>query len=123
MAYASTVAVSRAGDRVRVTVTETDADATTEATLEIGQQYLTLLSQEFKQSAGGAGGFTPSLSTKSAGTAGDGLLYTSGDSTGILNSRINVQAYSADGKYYHRAEAARLDDNDLVTVYTFKIGW
>ena len=123
MAYSSTVSVSRAGDRVRVSVTETEAASGTEATLDIGLPYLTLISQEQDLTAGSGTTVAGSLSTKSGGTAGDGLMYSASASAGSLSSGLNVAIYSAAGKLYHKANPASASDNSVTTVYLFKVGW
>tara|TARA_Y100000593_G_scaffold2827_1_gene5689 strand:+ start:9383 stop:9754 length:372 start_codon:yes stop_codon:yes gene_type:complete len=123
MAYASTVTVTRHGDRVKVTVAETDAGTTAEATIESGIRYLKLISVEQDLTAGSAATVAPSVSTKTGGTAGDGLLYSASASAGALNAGLDVSIYSADGKLYHKANPNTGSNNSVTTVYHFKTDW
>jgi len=131
MAYASVITVTRAGDKLRVTIAETDAASTSETSaIETGQNYLTLVSQEADLVSGTGSTIDPEIGTKTAFSLGDGLVYANKTaSAGLLNSAAlgvnpGVPFYSSDGKLYVTSKPNDASANHVInSTYLFKIGW
>ena len=128
MAYATVNTVTRQGDQVRVTISETDAAAASESSaIETGQKYLTLLSQAAILSSGTGATIDPRVGTKTGFAKGDGLSYETGTAAAaVLNNnvlQVMNRCYTADGKLYHRSTVNAGTNNAITTEYLFKIGW
>ncbi len=124
MAYAATITVERQPLYIVVTISETEATSTSEATLEIMPKWGALVRQAAEKTAGSCSTIDPLLGTASD-PSGTDLVYANGTAAADLDNlpAQPVPYFSSDGTLYHRSQPNSGSDNSITTKYYFLAKW
>ncbi len=126
MAYNATVTITQLGGRkLRVVITETDAEASSEATIAGLPTEGLLLTQLADKTAGAGSTIDPRLTTASGSTLATQTIIENGTAAAsISNVASPAFPYSSDtGTLYHKSGVDSGTNNSITTVYLIKAGW
>jgi hypothetical protein len=126
MAYTSSYVIHHLGGRdYRVVLTEGNATATSETTIE-GLPKKGIVTAQRLVKTGGSGGstFAPILQ-EATGVANAAYTVVQATAAADQNNAVDPPAeyVSADGKLYHRSVANAGTDSDLIVIYHIRAGW
>jgi hypothetical protein len=124
MAYAAAVTVTRRGGEIRVTISETEAASTSEATIDLGVQKFRVHRQICTLSSGSATTVDPILGNATA-PSGANIILENDTAAATADNAITggVTGYSSNGTLYHRSQVDSATDNTVVSVYHITVGW
>ncbi len=126
MAYSGTAVVTHLGGRdYLVTITETEAAAASEATIEGLPKKGRVLSQLADKTAGSAATIDPILTTVSGSTASTQVVMENDTAAATISNLAepSVPYYASSGTLYHKSNVASDTDNSVTTVYLIQAGW
>lgn len=135
MAYAGTVTTFPAlvsgvtpkrGQIFRVTIAETEGAATSEATIDLGEQCIVrVLRADLTQSAGTAATFNPRIGPTTAPTGyTGGILWLAAAAASPIAREGGIGSAvvtASDGKLYHRSTPNAGSDNTVTVTYVFEV--
>ena len=124
MAYAASVTVTRRGGEIRVTISETEAASTSEATIDLGVQKFRVHRQICTLSSGSATTVDPILGNATA-PSGANVILENDTAAATADNAITggVTGYSSNGTLYHRSQVDSASDSTVVSEYHFTVGW
>lgn len=124
MAYAAAVTVTRRGGEIRVTISETEAASTSEATIDLGVQKFRIHRQICQITAGSGSTVDPILGNATA-PSGANIILENDTAAATADNAITggVTGYSSNGTLYHRSQVDSATDNTVVSVYHITVGW
>jgi len=124
MAYAASVTVTRRGGEIRVTISETEAASTSEATIDLGVQKFRIHRQICQLTAGSGSTVDPILGNATA-PSGANIILENDTAAATADNAITggVTGYSSNGTLYHRSQVDSATDNTVVSVYHITVGW
>ena len=124
MAYAATVTVDRKGGEIRVTISETEAASTSEATIDLGVQSFRVHRQICQITAGSGATVDPILGN-ATNPSGANVILENDTAASTADNAITggVTGYSSNGTLYHRSQVDSATDNTVVSVYHITVGW
>lgn len=124
MAYAASVTVTRRGGEIRVTISETEAASTSEATIDLGVQKFRVHRQICTLSSGSATTVDPILGNATA-PSGANVILENDTAAATADNAITggVTGYSSNGTLYHRSQVDSATDNTVVSIYHITVGW
>jgi hypothetical protein len=124
MAYAAAVTVTRRGGEIRVTISETEAASTSEATIDLGVQKFRVHRQICQITAGSGSTVDPILGNATA-PSGANIILENDTAAATADNAITggVTGYSSNGTLYHRSQVDSATDNTVVSVYHITVGW
>lgn len=125
MAYASTVEVSRSRNQFRVTITETDAAASSEASaIEIGVKKFRVLRQVCVLTAGAGATVDPVLG-RVTNPSGVNVCVENDTAGATIDSAPTngVPCFTDTGFLYHRSNVNAGTDNAITSEYLLAVGW
>lgn len=127
MAYSGVATLTHLGaDRWLVVVVETEAGATTEATISGLPKVGRIMTQVATKSAGSAATVAPIIVTTAASALAIDTICEATAAADQSNSfDAGAQYETTNGTLYHRSVCAghSADDNAIVTKYRIKAGW
>lgn len=126
MAYNAVVTITQLGGRkLRVVITETDAAASSEATIAGLPTEAIVLSQLADKTAGAGSTIDPRLTTASGSTLATQTIIENGTAAAsVSNLASPAIPYSSDtGTLYHKSGVDSGTNNSITTVYLIKAGW
>lgn len=124
MAYAASVTVTRRGGEIRVTISETEAASTSEATIDLGVQKFRIHRQICTLSSGSATTVDPILGNATAPSGANVILENDTAAATCDNSVTGgVTGYSSNGTLYHRSQVDSASDSTVVSIYHVTVGW
>ena len=124
MAYAASVTVTRRGGEIRVTISETEAASTSEATIDLGVQKFRVHRQICSLSSGSATTVDPILGNATAPSGANVILENDTAAATCDNSVTGgVTGYSSNGTLYHRSQVDSASDSTVVSIYHVTVGW
>ncbi len=128
MAYANTVTVLKKGAEVLVTITETEAGATSEPdAIDLGYVRMRLIKQECHLTAGTGTTVDPILgkaTDPANATNADKIIASNGTAAAnIYNQPATPVTMDITGVVYHRSQVDAAADNSITTTYHFLVGW
>ena len=124
MAYAATVTVDRKGGEIRVTISETEAAATSEASIDLGVQSFRVHRQICQITAGSGATVDPILGNLTNPSGASVILENDTAAATCDNSVTGgLTAYTSNGTLYHRSNVNTGTDNTVVSVYHVTVGW
>jgi hypothetical protein len=124
MAYAASVTVTRRGGEIRVTISETEAASTSEASIDLGVQKFRVHRQICQLTAGSGSTVDPILGNATA-PSGANIILENDTAASTCDNAITggVTGYSSTGTLYHRSQVDSATDNTVVSVYHITVGW
>ena len=124
MAYAAAVTVTRRGGEIRVTISETEAASTSEATIDLGVQKFRVHRQICTLSSGSATTVDPILGNATA-PSGANIILENDTAAATADNAITggVTGYSSNGTLYHRSQVDSASDSTVVSEYHITVGW
>ena len=124
MAYAAAVTVTRRGGEIRVTISETEAASTSEATIDLGVQKFRVHRQICQITTGSGSTVDPILGNATA-PSGANIILENDTAAATADNAITggVTGYSSNGTLYHRSQVDSATDNTVVSVYHITVGW
>ena len=124
MAYAASVTVTRRGGEIRVTISETEAASTSEASIDLGVQKFRVHRQICTLSSGSATTVDPILGNATA-PSGANVILENDTAAATADNAITggVTGYSSNGTLYHRSQVDSATDNTVVSIYHITVGW
>jgi hypothetical protein len=136
MAYAASVTVTRRGGEILVTISETEAASTSEASIDLGVQKFRVFRQ-ICQLTSGTGTTVDPILGNGTGTTVDPILGNATNPSGISVILENdtaaatadnsvtggVTGYVSNGTLYHRSQVDAGTDNSVSTQYHIVVGW
>jgi hypothetical protein len=125
MAYAAVVAVTRRGDEIVVTIAETEAAATSEATVPLGLEKFRVHHQICDLISGTGSTVDPILG-RVTNPSGGNLIVANDTAAASCNNSITGGAtgYVANGTLYHRSVVDDATaDHVINTEYHITVGW
>ena len=124
MAYAAAVTVTRRGGEIRVTISETEAAATSEASIDLGVQSFRVHRQICQLTAGSASTVDPILGNATA-PSGANVVIENDTAAATCDNAITggVTGYSSTGTLYHRSNVDSAADSTVVSIYHVTVGW
>jgi hypothetical protein len=124
MAYAAAVTVTRRGGEIRVTISETEAASTSEATIDLGVQKFRV-HRQICQITGGSGSTVDPILGNATAPSGANIILENDTAAATADNAITggVTGYSSNGTLYHRSQVDSATDNTVVSVYHITVGW
>jgi hypothetical protein len=124
MAYAASVTVDRKGGEIRVTISETEAASTSEASIDLGVEKFRIHRQICTLSSGSATTVDPILGNATA-PSGANIILENDTAAATADNAITggVTGYSSNGTLYHRSQVDSSTDNTVVSIYHITVGW
>jgi hypothetical protein len=126
MAYSASYVLHHLGGRnFRLVITEQDASATSEVTIEGLPKYGIVTSQRLVKTGGSGGSTFAPVLQEATGTANAGYTVVQATAAADQNNAISPPAEYAttDGKLYHRSVANAGTDSDLTVIYHIRASW
>jgi hypothetical protein len=115
--------VSRKGNEVLVTITETSVSSSTEETITLGFQKGRIVRQQCTLASGSGATVDPILASSSGGTGND-IIVENGTAAGVVdNQSAGIPFYSSTGIVYHKSVPNTGSDNAVNSVYMILVGW
>ncbi len=125
MAYSSTVVISNLGKgRLSVTITETEAAATSEAVITGIPITASLLKQVCVLTSGTGATVDPILGA-TTNPSGAAIIVENSDAAAVINNLASpaIPFATTTGTIYHRSKVNAGTDNSIISRYLFKSDW
>ena len=124
MAYAAAVTVTRRGGEIRVTISETEAAATSEATIDLGVQSFRV-HRQICQLASGSGATVDPILGNATAPAGANVILENDPAAAPCDNSVTggLTAYTSNGTLYHRSNVNTGTDSTIVSTYHVTVGW
>ena len=124
MAYAASVTVDRRGGEIRVTISETEAASSSEASIDLGIQKFRVQRQICSLTSGTGTTVDPILGNATNPSGANVVLENDTAAATTDNSMTGgVTGYVANGTLYHRSQVDAGTDNVIVSIYHLTVGW
>lgn len=118
------VTVSRKGNEIAVSISETSAGSGTESTITLGVQKFRVMRQLCQLTSGTGATIDPVLTRASGGTGINILLENDTAAASVDNSVTGgVCCFSTDGVIYHKSVPNAGSDNSISSEYAILVGW
>lgn len=124
MAYAASVTVTRRGGEILVTISETEAASTSEASIDLGVQKFRVYRQICQLTSGTATTVDPILGN-ATNPSGINVILENDTAAATADNSITggVTGYVSNGTLYHRSQVDAGTDNSVSTQYHIVVGW
>tara|TARA_B100000519_G_scaffold148569_1_gene129443 strand:- start:1845 stop:2219 length:375 start_codon:yes stop_codon:yes gene_type:complete len=124
MAYAATVTVDRRGREIRVTISESDAASSSEASIDLGVQKFRVHRQISSLTSGTGTTVDPILGNATSPSGANVILENDTAAATTDNSITGgTTGYVANGTLYHRSQVDAGTNNVIVSIYHLTVGW
>lgn len=118
------VTVSRKGNEIAVSISETSAGSGTESTITLGVQKFRVMRQLCQLTSGSGSTIDPVLTRTSGGTGINILVENDTAAASVDNSVTGgVCCFSSDGVIYHKSVPNSGSDNAISSEYAILVGW
>ena len=124
MAYAASVTVTRRGGEILVTISETEAASTSEASIDLGVQKFRVFRQ-ICQLTSGTGTTVDPILGNATNPSGINVIRENDTAAATADNSITggVTGYVSNGTLYHRSQVDAGTDNSVSTEYHIVVGW
>ena len=124
MAYAASVTVTRRGGEILVTISETEAASTSEASIDLGVQKFRVFRQ-ICQLTSGTGTTVDPILGNATNPSGINVILENDTAAATADNSVTggVTGYVSNGTLYHRSQVDAGTDNDVSTQYHIVVGW
>lgn len=124
MAYAASVTVTRRGGEILVTISETEAASTSEASIDLGVQKFRVFRQ-ICQLTSGTGTTVDPILGNATNPSGISVILENDTAAATADNSITggVTGYVSNGTLYHRSQVDAGTDNSVSTEYHIVVGW
>ncbi len=118
------VTVTRKGNEIAVSISETSASSSTESTITLGVQKFRVFRQLCQLTAGSGSTVDPVLARTSGGT-GINILVENDTAAATCDNSVTggVCCFSSDGVIYHKSTPNSGSDNSVSSEYAILVGW
>ena len=118
------VTVSRKGNEIAVSISETSVSSSTEATITIGVQKFRVLRQ-LCQLTSGSGSTVDPILARTSGGSGINVLLENDTAAATCDNQVTggVVCFSSTGTIYHKSVPNSGSDNVVSTEYAILVGW
>ena len=124
MAYAATVTVDRRGREIRVTISESDAASSSEASIDLGVHKFRVHRQISSLTSGTGTTVDPILGNATSPSGANVILENDTAAATTDNSITGgTTGYVANGTLYHRSQVDAGTNNVIVSIYHLTVGW
>lgn len=116
--------VTRKGNEILVTITETGAGSGTEETITLGVQKFRVFRQ-LCQLTSGSGSTVDPILARTSGGSGINVLLENDTAAATCDNQVTggVICYSSSGVVYHKSVPNSGSDNAISTEYSILVGW
>ena len=124
MAYAASVTVTRRGGEILVTISETEAASTSEASIDLGVQKFRV-HRQICQLTSGTGTTVDPILGNATNPSGINVILENDTAAATADNSITggVTGYVSNGTLYHRSQVDAGTDNSVSTEYHIVVGW
>ena len=124
MAYAASVTVTRRGGEILVTISETEAASTSEASIDLGVQKFRVHRQICHLTSGTGTTVDPILGN-ATNPSGISVILENDTAAATADNSVTggVTGYVSNGTLYHRSQVDAGTDNSVSTEYHIVVGW
>lgn len=124
MAYAASVTVTRRGGEILVTISETEAASTSEASIDLGVQKFRVFRQ-ICQLTSGTGTTVDPILGNATNPSGISVILENDTAAATADNSVTggVTGYVSNGTLYHRSQVDAGTDNSVSTQYHIVVGW
>ena len=124
MAYAASVTVTRRGGEILVTISETEAASTSEASIDLGGQKFRVFRQ-ICQLTSGTGTTVDPILGNATNPSGISVILENDTAAATADNSVTggVTGYVSNGTLYHRSQVDAGTDNSVSTEYHIVVGW
>ena len=124
MAYAASVTVTRRGGEILVTISETEAASTSEASIDLGVQKFRV-HRQICQLTSGTGTTVDPILGNATSPSGISVILENDTAAATADNSITggVTGYVSNGTLYHRSQVDAGTDNSVSTEYHIVVGW
>jgi len=124
MAYAASVTVTRRGGEILVTISETEAASTSEASIDLGVQKFRV-HRQICQLTSGTGTTVDPILGNATGPSGISVILENDTAAATADNSVTggVTGYVSNGTLYHRSQVDAGTDNSVSTEYHIVVGW
>ena len=124
MAYAASVTVTRRGGEILVTISETEAASTSEASIDLGVQKFRV-HRQICQLTSGTGTTVDPILGNATNPSGISVILENDTAAATADNSVTggVTGYVSNGTLYHRSQVDAGTDNSISTQYHLVVGW
>lgn len=124
MAYAASVTVTRRGGEILVTISETEAASTSEASIDLGVQKFRV-HRQICQLTSGTGTTVDPILGNATNPSGISVILENDTAAATADNSVTggVTGYVSNGTLYHRSQVDAGSDNSISTQYHLVVGW
>ncbi len=124
MAYAASVTVTRRGGEILVTISETEAASTSEASIDLGVQKFRV-HRQICQLTSGTGTTVDPILGNATNPSGISVILENDTAAATADNSVTggVTGYVSNGTLYHRSQVDAGTDNSVSTEYHIVVGW
>ena len=124
MAYAASVTGTRRGGEILVTISETEAASTSEASIDLGVQKFRV-HRQICQLTSGTGTTVDPIVGNATNPSGISVILENDTAAATADNSVTggVTGYVSNGTLYHRSQVDAGSDNSISTQYHLVVGW